>query len=394
MWLLSGTRRITRATTMAFALLVLPSFSVITAVKQVAYNQYQITSTGGGAIELLDDEDQVLPSTTAGNIVTLSDWQTHGNNVKRARQGGVKFNSFDTWRDLYLRASNDNTDRRQITEGKGDPNGNFQQYTPLMTVATGNPSTLTITAPKAAPIFNQATMGGTVLSVHKPGHSDYAYTPATGTFSVTVALPSTYTTSSPLQACALINDLEKSCTEMPYSSPSPPSPPSPPPSPPVPPPRPQPPPSPVYPPFPPAVLAPQSLTANTWTTATFVPVGVVVALLLCVGFCWYHRKKIHSAATKNKGSKLRGSAMQEVGVVPPPKAPAVAVTKSSSKKPAAKAEEGEATSSTKDSSEAPKDKDLEEQAVEEPAEPAAESTPESTSKASQPVTKEESVENI
>ena len=391
---------------MALVLVVVPSFAVITAVKQVAYNQYEVTTTGGGAIELLDDEDQVLPSTTAGNIVTLSNWQSHANNVRRARQDGVKFMNFDTWRHLYLRASNDNTDRRQITAGKGDPNGNFQTYTPLMTVAGG---TLTITAPKAAPIFNQATFeSGTVLSIHKPGHSQYAYTPATGAYSVSVPLPSTYTATSRLQACALINDQERSCTEMPYNSPSPPSPPSPPPSPPMPPPRPMPPPSPLYPPFSPRTFAPSYLTTNnTWTTATFVPVGVVVALLACLGLCWYHRKKIHSAATKNKGSKLRGSAMQEVGVVPPPKAPAG--LHPSSKKPAVKAEDSAATSSTKDSSEAPKGKDTDEPPVEEPAKPAdepadeaatapagpaADPAPESSSEPPQPVAKEESVENV
>ena len=146
--------------------LAAPSFAQITAVKQVSYNSYEITATGGGTFALHDEEKAVIPTTTAGNVVTITDYESFGNNVKSATQTigatTTEFAAFDTWHYLYLKAANDGDYRKQITEGKGDLNGNWQLYTPRMTVSGTD---LTITSNRAAPILTQAVYRGHVVSM-------------------------------------------------------------------------------------------------------------------------------------------------------------------------------------------------------------------------------------
>jgi hypothetical protein len=44
-------------------------------VKQLTYNTFEITSTGS-AVDLRDEDQVVIPTTTAGNILTLTDYAT------------------------------------------------------------------------------------------------------------------------------------------------------------------------------------------------------------------------------------------------------------------------------------------------------------------------------
>ena len=84
----------------------------ITAVKQLTYNTFDITSTGG-AVDLRDEDNMLIPTTTAGNVLTLTDYATYGNSIHAATQasadgrGRDSFSRFDTWHDLYLRVAND-----------------------------------------------------------------------------------------------------------------------------------------------------------------------------------------------------------------------------------------------------------------------------------------------
>lgn len=361
------------------------SSGAITGAKQISYNSYEVLYDGT-AVSLRDYEGQLIPTTAVGNIFTVTNWQSYGNNVRRATQEAadgslVEFNRFDTWRDIARRASNDGKNRYQIQEKTSD---RYQLYTPRMTVVG---SQLTIEADRAAPVMNEVTYrGGTVISVHSPiissiNSPQYAYQCADGTgdpttcpYRVDVPLPSTYVDGDRLQACALISDSELSCTSVPHFPPSPPAPPLPPPTPPLLPPPPRPPPRPPPGPSPPQGPAPPPYTLPPYSPSVeeyleeqrareaasriSTVIIVVVVVVLVVGCCVYlylrsARKKNHDAVSKKRGGKLRGSAMHEVGVVAPPTAPSPSASKPKHrpkppKKPSAAddPEAGEPTTST------------------------------------------------
>lgn len=269
----------------------------ITSVEQTAYDQYTVVATAlssPGALTLHDPEGDEIPSTTAGDVLTVSS-SAHYNNVASVKQVDGSGDEVDSMNFYSFHALLTSTAAccRVPLDGSTDASSSFQVFTPRMSLS-GNQ--LTITANRVASVLTYATVeGGVVLAADRPA----SVADPGATYTRTVPIPASaldggaLASGVTLRACALLSDEEETCTTIPYASPSPPTPPL---LPPVPPSN---PPSPPTPPTPPPPQSPPPSAAQLgWEIVVAVVGGVLGLSLIVCAVWWVSSKKKHAPSTK------------------------------------------------------------------------------------------------